>query len=96
MIVERDGMLIFDRTVKNNNLSTTKESIDRMADRIIKDRVRRMSNERIEELERSARILKSLLKAYKDELPPDFILSYKRQLETISNHIEWINKELNE
>lgn len=95
MIVERDGMLIFDRTVKND-FSTTKESIDRMAERIIKERVRRMSNERIEELEKSARILKDLLKRYKDELPPDFILFYKRELQTISNHIEWINKELNE
>lgn len=95
MIVERDGMLIFDRTAKND-FSVTRESIDRMAERIIKERMKRMSNERIEELERSARILKDLLKRYKNELPPDFIVFYKRELQTISNHIEWINKELNE
>lgn len=95
MIIERDGMLIYDRTAKND-FSTTKESIDRMAERMIKERMRKMSNERIEELERSERVLKDLLKRYKDELPPDFILFYKRELQTISDHIEWINKELNE
>lgn len=88
-------MLIFDRTTKND-FCTTKESIDRMAERMIKERMKRMSNERIEELERSERVLKDLLRRYKDELPPDFILFYKRELKTISDHIEWINKELNE
>ena len=93
VVVERDGMILIDHTVKPSNTATN-ETLDRMVERIINQRVRKMTNERLEELERTERILKHLLKTYSAELPPDFILQFRQQIKTISDHIEWINKEL--
>ena len=93
MIVERDGMILIDYTVKPSNTATN-ETLDKMVERIINQRVRKMTNEKLEELERTERILKHLLKTYSAELPPDFILQFRQQIKTISDHIEWINKEL--
>lgn len=93
VVVERDGMIIVDYTVKPSN-TVTNETLDKMVERIINQRVRKMTNEKLEELERTERILKHLLKTYSAELPPDFILQFKQQIKTISDHIEWINKEL--
>lgn len=86
-------MIIVDYTVKPSN-TVTNETLDKMVERIINQRVRKMTNEKLEELERTERILKHLLKTYSAELPPDFILQFKQQIKTISDHIEWINKEL--
>ena len=93
MIVERDGMILIDHTTKATHTATN-ESLDRMVERMIRERFKKMTNEKLEELERSERILKNLLKTFSAELPPEFIISFKEQLKTISAHIEWINKEL--
>lgn len=93
MIVERDGMIIIDYTVKPT-ASSTNETLDKMVQRMLIERLGRLTKERREELERTERILKQLLKTYSPDLPPDFILQFRQQIKTISDHIEWINKEL--
>lgn len=86
-------MIIFDNTARSN-LEETNASLDRMVARIIKQKVSKMTNEKIEELETAERRLRKLLADYLNELPPGFIQQARHNIETISKHIEWINKEM--
>lgn len=90
--VERDGMFMADHYAGHQR--TQYEDLERMAQRIVKDIVHKTISKKIEEMIVTRDRLMYLLKCYSSELPPAFIQIYKREINTLTEIIDWIEKEI--
>lgn len=93
VVIERDGMIINDGYAKVHGSNIEKE-LDKLVNNIVKQKVEKVSNEKLEELEKVRNRLRHLLQEFSADLPPEFIYHYKREINSLTQILDWIQKEL--